>query len=109
MAFAKGFKKSKGGEASVAKNIATLGIPKKASAMLGKMAKVLSTEERKELPKGELANPKKEGEESGSYPIPDKAHARNALARVSQHGSPAMKAKVRAKVHKEYPDIGKGK
>jgi len=165
MAFAKGFKKSKGGEASVAKNIATLGIPKMAGigktlamrakgmpkahkialiagaanvglnrlqgkswrqsltspalapnykeasvrVLLGKMANVLSTEERKDLPKSELANPKKEGEESGSYPIPDKAHARNALARVSQHGSPAMKAKVRAKVHKEYPDIGKGK
>ena len=42
-----------------------------------------------------------------SYPIEDASHARNALARVSQHGSPALKAKVRAKVHAKYPGIGK--
>lgn len=28
------------------------------------------------------------------YPIPDLAHARNALARVAQHGSPSEKARV---------------
>jgi len=42
-----------------------------------------------------------------SYPIEDASHARNALARVSQHGSPALKAKVRAKVHAKYPNMGK--
>jgi len=41
----------------------------------------------------------------GRYPIQDKAHARNALARVSQHGSPAEKSAVRRKVHGKYPDI----
>lgn len=41
------------------------------------------------------------------YPIEDKSHARNALARVSQFGSPAEKAKVRAKVHAKYPGMGK--
>ena len=41
------------------------------------------------------------------YPIEDKSHARNALARVSQHGSPSEKATVRAKVHNKYPNIGK--
>lgn len=41
------------------------------------------------------------------YPIEDKAHARNALARVSQFGSPSEKAKVRSKVSKKYPSIGK--
>ena len=40
-----------------------------------------------------------------SYPIQDPSHARNALARVSQHGSPEVKAKVRAKVHAKYPGI----
>jgi hypothetical protein len=40
------------------------------------------------------------------YPIHDANHARNALARVSQHGTPAEKAKVRAAVHKKYPGIG---
>lgn len=43
------------------------------------------------------------------YPIEDANHARNALARVSQHGSPAEKAKVRAKVHAKYPGIGERK
>ena len=40
------------------------------------------------------------------YPIENAAHARNALARVSQHGSPAEKAAVRSKVHKKFPGIG---
>ena len=43
------------------------------------------------------------------YPIEDKSHARNALARVSGNGSPAEKAAVRAKVHRKFPDIGKSK
>ena len=37
------------------------------------------------------------------------AHAQNALARVSQHGTSAEKAKVRAAVHRKYPSMGKGK
>lgn len=41
------------------------------------------------------------------YPIEDASHARNALARVSQHGTPAEKAKVKAAVHRRYPGIGK--
>ncbi len=41
------------------------------------------------------------------YPIEDKAHARNALSRVAQNGSPAEKAEVRAKVHAKFPGIGK--
>ena len=45
----------------------------------------------------------------GRYPIEDKGHARNALARVAQHGSAAEKAEVRAKVHAKYPGIGKQK
>ena len=39
------------------------------------------------------------------YPIEDKSHARNALARVSQHGTSAQKAAVRAKVHRKFPSI----
>lgn len=72
---------------------------------------VLSTKQRKSLPKSSFALPGKgtgkEGKGPGSYPIPDKSHARNALARVAQHGSSSEKAKVRAKVHAKYPDIGK--
>lgn len=43
----------------------------------------------------------------GSYPIPDASHARNALSRVSEFGSPAQKAQVRAAVKKHFPGIGK--
>lgn len=63
------------------------------------MAK-LTTRERKALPAKDFALGK------GRYPIPDASHARNALARVSQHGSPAEKARVRAKVHAKFPEIG---
>lgn len=41
----------------------------------------------------------------GHYPIHDKAHAVNALARVEQHGSSSEKAKVRAAVKKKFPDL----
>ena len=64
------------------------------------MAK-LSTASRNALSKKSFAEPGKR-----KYPIEDKAHARNALARVAQHGTPAEKAQVRAAVHKKYPDIG---
>jgi hypothetical protein len=69
------------------------------------MAK-LTSKARSKLKSSSFAVPsKKPG--SGSYPIPDASHARNALARVSQHGSPSEKAKVRAAVHRKYPSIGK--
>jgi hypothetical protein len=39
------------------------------------------------------------------YPIEDAVHARNALARVSQDGTPAEKDKVRRKVGRLYPEL----
>ena len=69
------------------------------------MAK-LSTTDRKNLPEGDFAVPSK-APKSGSYPIPDKSHAKNALARASQFGSPEVKSKVRAKVARKYPGMGK--
>ena len=63
------------------------------------MAK-LTTKARKALPRGDFALPGRR------YPLNDPYHARNALARVSQHGSPAEKSKVRAAVHRKYPGIG---
>jgi hypothetical protein len=68
------------------------------------MAKDLSTKERKKLKKKSFALPGKR-----KYPIPDKAHARNALARVAQHGSPSEQKKVKAAVKKRFPGIGKKK
>jgi hypothetical protein len=41
------------------------------------------------------------------YRIDDRAHARNALARVAQHGTPAQKKQVRRAVKRKYPSIGK--
>lgn len=36
------------------------------------------------------------------YPIEDASHARNALSRVSEYGTPAEKAAVRSKVKAKY-------
>ena len=65
------------------------------------MAK-LSTAARKKLPTKTFAEPDKR-----KYPIENEAHARNALSRVSQFGTPAEKAKVRVAVKKKYPSLGK--
>lgn len=39
------------------------------------------------------------------YPIEDKGHAKAALGRVAQHGSPAEKSKVHAAVAAKYPGM----
>ncbi len=69
------------------------------------MAK-LSYGERKKMKKSTFALPGKREGGKGGYPIPDRSHAANALARVSQHGSSSEKATVRAKVHAKYPTMG---
>lgn len=70
----------------------------------------LTTSAREHMPRSEFALPGKgegpKGSGAGSYPIPDASHARNALARVAQHGSSAEKEKVRAAVHRKFPGIG---
>jgi hypothetical protein len=70
----------------------------------GLMSKELSTKDRKKLGKKSFALPGQR-----KYPIPDKPHARNALARVAQHGTPAEQKKVRAAVKKRFPSIGNKK
>jgi hypothetical protein len=67
------------------------------------MAK-LSTNARKSLPQSSFAVPSK-APGHGSYPIPDEAHARNALSRVAAFGSDTEKAVVRAKVRAKFPQI----
>ncbi len=57
----------------------------------------LSARQRRNLPRSDFAIPEKR-----AYPIEDKAHADNALARVSQHGSPSEKRRVRAAVHHRF-------
>lgn len=62
------------------------------------MAKLTAAARKKIAPKN-FALP------GGRYPIEDKSHARNALARVSQNGTPAEKAAVRRKVGAKYPGM----
>ena len=59
----------------------------------------LKAKTRNALPTKDFAGPDR------SYPIEDKSHARNALARVSQHGTAELKAQVRAKVHRKFPEL----
>lgn len=56
----------------------------------------LTTAKRKALPASSFAGPDR------SYPIEDKSHAQNALARVTQFGSAAIQARVRAKVKSKF-------
>lgn len=62
----------------------------------------LNAKKRNALPSNDFAVPGRK------YPVNDASHARNALARVAQHGSPKEKAEVRAKVHQKFPGIGAG-
>ncbi len=63
---------------------------------------VLTTRKRKALKKSSFALPSKR-----KYPINNIAHARNALSRVSQFGTPGEKRTVRAAVDKKYPSLKK--
>lgn len=55
---------------------------------------------RKKMPSSDFAIPSQR-----KYRIDDRAHARNALARVTQHGTPSQKATVRRAVKRKYPSI----
>lgn len=70
------------------------------------MSKLTATQ-RKSLPSSDFAVPSR-APKAGSYPVPDKPHAKAALSMVSRFGSSAQKAAVREKVAKKFPGIGKG-
>lgn len=67
------------------------------------MAK-LTAAMRNALPSNQFAIPK-----TRQYPIPDKAHAVDALARVDKNGTPQEKAMVRAAVKRRFPDLPSSK
>ena len=69
----------------------------------------LTYKQRKQMSKKDFALPAKRKGGKGGYPIEDKAHARDALARISKFGTPAEKVIVRAKVHKKFPSIKESK
>lgn len=60
----------------------------------------LTAERRRALPKSAFAVPDKD-----AYPDDTPRRARAALSLVSQHGTPAEKQAVRAKVKRDYPGI----
>ena len=60
----------------------------------------LTTQQRNKMKSSTFAIP---GERK--YPVNDIAHARNALARVAQHGTPEEKKKVIAKVCGKFPNL----
>lgn len=62
---------------------------------------VLTTKARKALPAKDFAGPDR------SYPVEDMNHAKAALSRVSQFGTAELKAHVRAKVHRKFPELAK--
>jgi hypothetical protein len=87
--------------------------------VLNKMASKMSLQRREALPAKSFAVPETKakkigvageikGEAKGKYPIPDPRHAKNALARVSQHGTPAERQAVRSKVYAKFPGLKEG-
>lgn len=67
------------------------------------MAK-LTAADRRSIPKSQMGLPgnatSKGGAVQGSYPMPDKAHARLAKAMAAAHASPAQRAKIDAKANR---------
>lgn len=59
----------------------------------------LSYRARKRLPSSAFALPGRH------YPIPDKSHARNALARASQFASPDDRSIIENTVARRFPSI----
>lgn len=68
-------------------------------AALDTHEKTLTAKGRKHISKGNFAIP------PDGYPIHDISHARNALSRVAQHGTPDEQKKVKAAVHRKYPSL----
>jgi hypothetical protein len=69
----------------------------------------LTAAKRKNLAKSSFAVPKGKGSNPGtdSYPVNDLAHAKNALSRVAQNGTPEEKRMVLAAVSRKFPALAK--
>jgi hypothetical protein len=77
------------------KAIAFRGKPQREKTNVGK----LDAKSRAALPAQDFAGP------NGSYPDEDPGHAKAALARVSEFGSPKVKAEVKKNVASKYPNM----
>lgn len=67
----------------------------------------LTAKGRKRVKESNFVYPPSKKNPRGKYPIHDLDHAKNALSRVSQHGTPVEKKKVRAAVYRKYPALKK--
>lgn len=69
----------------------------------------LSYKQRVKMTKKSFAFPQKKNKENptgrGAYPLPDKAHARAALAYGKRFLSASEYAKLKAKVRRKFPDM----
>ena len=63
-----------------------------------------NAKQRRALSSKDFAIPP-QGAHRGRYPIPDQAHAIEALARVDADGTPEERRKVRAAIRKRYPNL----
>jgi hypothetical protein len=59
---------------------------------------ILSEAQKKAVPKSERGIPSKSG--TGSYPMPDQAHANSAIGLAAMHHGPALASKMRSKAKK---------
>jgi hypothetical protein len=59
---------------------------------------ILSEKEKRAVPKSERGVPGKSG--TGSYPMPDAAHAKAAVGLAAMHHGPAFASKIKAKANK---------
>jgi septum formation inhibitor MinC len=66
----------------------------------------LKAKARAGLPKSTFAIPEK-APGPGSYPLPDKGHGEAAL-RLLHNASPDEQKRIKAAVHRKFPDIGEG-
>lgn len=73
----------------------------------------LTAKARQRMPRSDFALPGKsegpKGAGSGSYPIPDRNHARSALSRAAANASPSEQVTIRRKVNSKFPDLAKAK
>ena len=79
---------------------------------MGLLKDALSANQRAHIAKKNFGVPAKAGnakakKESGNYPIEDMKHARAALSYGSRFLSPAAYSRLKARIHKKYPSLGK--
>ncbi len=72
-----------------------------------KVAAELTAAGRAQIKKKHFALPAPKGEpaEKGGYPVQDRGHAANAIARSKSNASPAEQAKIKSKACAAFPTL----